>query len=123
MSTTAGSHSEVDGIGGYAYGFGSSGDRRRSQSSHDIITACAFASAPAGGINSFRVEPTLGLTSKSKSIYKIPSGNGDTYRLTNYEQFGEYLDLEDNIQKGAMTTRYGHENAPKFYAMLPLIKI
>lgn len=40
-----------------------------------------------------------------------------------YDSFDNYIELETGISKDAHSTRYGHENAPKFYAMLPLIKI
>lgn len=128
LSTTAGSHSEYDGQGGYAYGFGASGDRRRSQSSHDIIPACAFVSAPDGGRNVFKNEPTCGLTSKSKMIYQIPTQNNETYKITKYETFeNDYQNLEGSITQtttnNVLPQRYGFENAPKFYAFLPLIRI
>ena len=123
LSTTATAQSAIDGIFGYQYGFSRSGDRRRSQSSHDVITAAAWASAPKGGISNFKKEPTLGLTSKSISTYIIPINNEDTYTITKYENFSYYNELEKNIEKSSLNTRYGHENAPKFYAMLPLIKI
>ena len=123
LSTTATAQSKIDGIFGYQYGFSRSGDRRRSQSSHDVITAAAWASAPKGGISNFKKEPTLGLTSKSISTYIIPINNEDTYTITKYENFSCYNELEKNIEKSSLNTRYGHENAPKFYAMLPLIKI
>lgn len=133
LQTTAGQHSAEGGIGGYSYGFGSSGDRRRSQSSNDIITATAFVSAPGGGHSSFKPEPSIGLTSKSQMIYQIPAKNDQTYKLIPYETFADYNDLELEISKDltansdnktlTATSRYGHENSPKFYAMLPLIRI
>lgn len=139
LQTTAGQHSYESGydgesgIGGYSYGFGSSGDRRRSQSTNDIILATAFVSAPGGGHSSFRTEPSIGLTSKSQMIYQIPANNTETYKLIQYETFDDYNDLELGISKSltkniddktlTAETRYGHENTPKFYAMLPLIKI
>ena len=126
LSTTATAQSDIDGIYGYQYGFSRSGDRRRTQSTHDVITAAAWASAPKGGISNFKKEPTLGLTSKPITTYVIPSEtdtNAETYTISKYETFEQYNDLEKNIQKTSLSTRYGHENAPKFYAMLPLIKI
>lgn len=120
-------HSDWDGIGGYAYGFGGSGDRRRSQSSHDIITAWAFSSAPGGGYTNFKPSPSIGLTSKSQMIYQIPESNDETYKITKYESMDDYVPLEEGISQATsnkdMKHRYGHENAPKFYAFLPLIKI
>lgn len=120
-------HSSTDGIGGYAYGFGGSGDRRRSQSSHDIITAWAFSSAPGGGYTNFKPSPSIGLTSKSQMIYQIPESNDETYKITKYESMDDYVPLEEGISQATsnkdMKHRYGHENAPKFYAFLPLIKI
>lgn len=127
LSTTAGSHSEYDDEGGYAYGFGASGNRNRSQSSHDIIPACAFVSAPNGGRNAFKNEPTCGLTSKSKIIYQIPESNAETYKITNYENWNDYQQLEGSITQtitdNVLPQRYGFENAPKFYTFLPLIRI
>jgi hypothetical protein len=57
-------------------------------------------------------------------IYDIPKSNAKTYRIVSeYDNFSNYVTLEPNISKDVTATRYGHENAPKFYAMLPLIKI
>lgn len=124
LQTTAAGQSDKDGIGGFAYGFGSSPDRRRTQSSHDVITANAFLSAPGGGFTSFQIEPSLGVTSKSKPIYQIPFDNKETYKIVKeYETFDDYVELETGITKNQIKTRYGYENAPKFYAFLPLIKI
>ena len=127
LQTTAAGQSDKDGIGGFAYGFGSSKDRRRSQSSHDVITANAFLSAPGDGFTSFQIEPSLGVTSKPKSIYQIPYSNSETYKIVEeYESFDDYVNLETKIKRNQTTkvdSRYGYENAPKFYAFLPLIKI
>jgi hypothetical protein len=133
LQTTAGQHSKKSDIGGYSYGFGSSGNRRREQSTNDIIAATAFVSAPDGGYGSFSNQPSIGLTSKSQMIYMIPNNNEETYRITKYESMTDYNELESGISKKSLsddennavisTTRYGHENSPKFYAMLPLIKI
>lgn len=135
LQTTAGDHS-VQGNSssddgntdpGWGYGFGSARGRRRSCSTNDIVPACAYASAPTGGHNNHKTEPTLGLSSKSKMIFTIPTSNTETYKITKYENITtHYIDLESGISKTettAMTSRYGHENAPKFYAMIPLIKI
>lgn len=117
---------------GWAYGFGSAGPRRRKCSTNDIIPANAYASAPEGGHAAHVPEPNKGNSSFSKSIYKIPSSNSETYKVTKYENITDedipfdYIDLESGITKNQtnkMTSRYGYENAPKFYAFLPLIKI
>lgn len=131
LSNTAGNISDIDSSGsddassyGYAFGFGSSPNRRRKQSSHCTMSAVALASAPAGKHTEFQNEPSVGLTSKSIMIYNIPSTNSETYRIVeDYDNFENYVTLEPNIDKEVTATRYGHENAPKFYAMLPLIKI
>lgn len=123
LQTTAAGQSEKDGPGGFSYGFGSSGNRRRTPSTHDVITANAYVSAPGGGFNSFKKEPRLGVTSKSKSIYIIPFDNKETYKITKYDTWNNYIPIENNIQKNKLDYRYGYENAPKFYAFLPLIKI
>lgn len=131
LQTTAAGMSESDGIGGYCYGFGASGDRRRDQSSHDVITACAFASAPNGGVSNYQLRPTLGLTSKSQMTYQIPANNQETYITTEYEIMdNEYNLLDKNTynvpeetEDDTLPYRYGYENAPKYYAFLPLIRI
>ena len=130
LSTSGGSLSEKDSSGtdnhgsyGFAWGFGASPNRRRKQSSHDVITAIALLSAPDGGHEVWKSEPDVGLTSKSIPIYKIPENNETSYTIMEYDSFDNYIELETGISKDAPSTRYGHENAPKFYAMLPLIKI
>lgn len=133
LQTSAGSVSYPDGEGGYSYGFGCSGNRRRGQSSVDSITACAYVSAPSGGQNSYLIEPTLGLTSKSIPIYQIPNSNEETYKKTEYEEWSDYNNLKSGISKNIihleldkdsiLPQRYGFENAPKFYTFLPLIRI
>lgn len=130
LSTTAGGRSRTGSVahqpGGYSYGFGCSGNRRRDQSSVDAITACAFVSAPKGGYKSHQQTPTVGLTSESQMIYEIPVANSDTYKITEYESWNDYQPLEKGISfnnTNEYKTRYGYENAPKFYAFLPLIRI
>lgn len=108
---------------GWGYGFGSAGGRRRSVSSRDIIVAPAFVSAPQGGFNSFKIQPSLGKTSNPKTTYIIPINNKESYKVTEYETFDFYQPLESGISKNNLVSRYGHENAPKFYTFLPLIKI
>ena len=108
---------------GWGYGFGSAGGRRRSVSSRDIIVAPAFASAPQGGYNSYVKQPSLGKSSNPKTTYMIPDSNSDSYKVTQYETVDNYIPLESGISKNNLNSRYGHENAPKFYTFLPLIKI
>lgn len=109
---------------GWGYGFGAAGPRRRSCSTVDHIVVNAFASAPGGGHANHIAEPSLGKSSVSKTIYYIPSKNEETYKVTPYESITtHYFDLETNISKNNINSRYGHENAPKCYTFLPLIRI
>lgn len=122
---------------GWGYGFSHAGKQRRWVYGADHIPVNAYASAPSGGHKVFRNEPTLGRSSFSKSIAKIPESLEETYKTTDYEK--EMDDFYNPIEKEAgnpeigyagigisdknLQTRYGHENAPKYYTMLPLIKI
>lgn len=107
----------------WGYGFGSAGPRRRWCKTTDFAPVNAYVSAPSGGYTSYKIEPSLGKTSLPKDIYQIPASNAETYKLTEFEKFSDYNELESNISKDNYTSRYGHENAPKFYTFLPLIKI
>lgn len=109
---------------GWGYGFGSAGGRRRWCRTADYAPANAFLSAPDGGHSIHTIDPTLGLCSKSKLNYKIPTSNKETYTITEHESFdNDYYPLETSISHTNTVSRYGHENAPKCYTFLPLIKI
>ena len=135
LSNTAGDTYEEGTPGAFGYGFGACGDRRRMPSDKSCILAHAYASVPNGGHDKHKISPTYGKTSPSKIIYTVPEQIETTYKITRYETYEEYNQLESGIQialyindKESTATpqidsRHGHENAPKHYTFLPLIKI